>query len=148
MIVFADEHNTLRKNYNEAFAKRMQFFRHGSQEKDMLLRLQEETPKVHPERAAKALSIFDERSSLNHMYDNELEDPYLGLLSGNEPAEEHIEFDGHKMLPSKLKTCCYDGLKNDLDEDLIGKLKSDPIETLKGLSPHVRIIVIKHINHG
>ena len=140
--------NTLRKDHGEAFAKRMQFFRHGSNEKNMLMRMQEETPKVNPEHAAKALSIFDERSGLNHMYDNELEDPYLGLLSGEEQAEETLDFEGHKVFPSKLKNFCYDGLKEELDEELINNLKSNPIETLNKLNPHVRIIVIKHVNHG
>ena len=53
------------------------------------------------------------------------------------------------MLPSHLKGFNFDSLKDLVEDALIQGLKSDPIENLRNLAPHVRLVVLRHVNnHG
>lgn len=137
----------LSERYPQAFAQRMQFFNRDSPERKTLTQLQEETPKTHAIRAAKALEIFDSRTGIDRLYDNELEDPYHALLSPHK-TEKHIKIDGYKLLPSHLKNFDYSSLSDELEDELINSLKFDPIETLNKVQPHIRVIVLRRVQHA
>ena len=137
----------LSHNYPHAFADRMRHFKSGSPERQILMDLQDETPKCGcPERAAKALARFDVKTGLDHLYDNELDDPYRGILSPH-VSEDLIEMDGHKLFPSHIKNFDYSSLNEILSEALMEGFKNNPIETLQHAHPHVRMIIVKKI-HG
>lgn len=138
--------NNLNPHYAHAFAKRMQYFHHDTPERKMLLDMQMETPKHVPELVAKALALFDQKQGLHKLYDNELEDPYFGILSHEKQCENDLEFDGHKVAPSKLHNFDYSGLGELLNDEVIEKLKSNPIDTIRSMEPHVRIIVVRRVN--
>jgi hypothetical protein len=140
--------DNLHKNYERAFMDRMRYFHHGTPERESLLGMQEEAPKHVPENVAKALLHFDHKTGLEKMYDNELDDPFLGLLDFNKGEEEPFICGEHKILPSHLKNFDYNKLDGDFENDFIEKLKADPIHALHEAPEGVKIIVIRRINHG
>jgi hypothetical protein len=138
--------NNLNPHYSQAFASRMQYFDQHAPERHTLLAMQNETPNHLPERVAEALSIFDEKTGLQRYYDNELMDPYYDILSPGDLHEEPVDIDGDTIMPSKLKSFDHMSLSDLLNDELLGGLKIDPINTLKNMNPHVRVIVIKRMN--
>jgi len=135
-------------NYEHAFASRMGYFHHGTPERKILLDMQEDARNHVPENVAKALLHFDNKAGLDKMYDNELEDPYASLLSDSPNCEDPICCGEHHALPSHLHNFNWDNLKDDLEEAFIEKLKHDPISALHEAPDHVKIIVIRRVNHG
>ena len=136
------------KNYESAFADRMGFFHHGAPERSHLLEMQADAKNHVPENVAKALLHFDRKLGLDKMYDNELQDPFLGLLGNDAGAEDPISCDGHHALPSQLRSFNFDKLSQDFEGDFIERLKHDPIGALKDSPNHVKIIVIRRVNSG
>lgn len=133
----------LNKDYPHAFVKRMAYFGDNSPERNILTQMQEETPTC-PEKAAIALSKFDKKTNLDRLYDSELDDPYRGILSPYVP-EDMLDFDGHKILSSKVKNFDYNSLNEVISDALMEALKSNPVEALQNAKPHIRMIVIKRI---
>ena len=105
--------------------------------------MQEETPNC-PEKGARALAKFDANTGLDRLYDNELDDPFRGILSPHVP-EELMNIDGHKLLPSHVKGFDYGSLSEVISEALMEAFKANPIEALQSVKPHVRTIIIKRM---
>lgn len=135
----------LKRDHPHAFAKRMQYFNAKAPERHTLLKMQEEAPNHIPELVAKALAVFDRKTGLHKFYDSELDDPYVGLLSPYE-SEEPLEFDGHHVMPSKLKTFNFDELSDVLGDHVISALKHEPVAALQMAEPSIRMIIIRKIN--
>lgn len=133
----------LNKDYPHAFAKRMAYFGDHSPERELLSKMQEETPTC-PEKAARALAKFDSNTSLDRLYDNELDDPYRGILNPHVP-EDMMEMDGCKLLPSKVKNFDYSSLSEIISDALMEAFKANPIEALQNVKPHVRMIIVKRM---
>lgn len=143
---YAADH--LHPHYEHAFTDRMAYFHHNSPERGMLLEMQEEARNHVPEKLAKALLHFDNKTGLNKMYDNELDDPFLGLLDPKPIEEDVFRCGEHVVLPSRLRNFNYDDLSEDFENDFVEKLKHDPIKALHEAPEHVKIIVIRRVNHN
>ena len=74
--------------------------------------------------------------------------PGKKLVPGCIAVMPEIDFDGESILPSRLKGFNHSSLSDLLNDHLLGGLKLDPINTLKNMHPHVRVIVIKRMNHA
>jgi hypothetical protein len=140
--------NKLNPNFSQAFADRMKYFKSTDPERKILLEMQDEVPNHLPERIAEALAVFDQKTGIHSKYDNEIMDPYYSILSPGDIEESPIQFDGHHILPSKLKGFDFSTLSDILNDHILGGLKLDPINTLKDLNPHVRVIVINRMHHA
>jgi len=140
-------HN-LNPHYPQAFASRMKYFGHNAPERNTLLQMQDEVPNHLAERVAEALHCFDAKTGLDKHYDNEIMDPYFEMLAPGDIQESPLDFDGESILPSRLKGFNHSSLSDLLNDHLLGGLKLDPINTLKNMHPHVRVIVIKRMNHA
>ena len=136
------------KDYETAFAKRMGYFHHGTPERHTLLEMQHDAKNHVPENVAKALMHFDSKAGLDKMYDNELEDPFLGLLGNDHCTEDPISCGSESILPSRLHKFNFDSLADDFESDFVSKLKHDPISALREAPDHVKVIVIRRANHG
>ena len=142
---YAGDH--FKKDYGHAFADRMKYFNHNAPERSTLLKMQEESHSHIPELVAKALGVFDTKTGLHKHYDQELNDPYTDLLSPFEvDNEEDIKFGEHSVPAHKLKKFNFDSLKEILSDDVLSKLKSSPVDTLREVHPSIRVIVVRSIN--
>lgn len=137
--------DNLKKDFGSAFAKRMTFFKDGSNPRSVLLKMQEAAHSHIPEIVAKALHLFDIKSGLNKYYDTEIADPYSDLLTLEDTYKDHVIFDDKKIDINKLKSFNYDNLNDILSETIINQLKLDPIETLSNTDPSIRIIIIRRM---
>lgn len=142
---YAGDH--LKKDYGHAFADRMKHFSSHAPEREALLKMQDEAPNHIPELVAKALSVFDTKTGLHKHYDSTLEDPYCGLLSPFQgDNEEDIKFGEESVPAHKLKKFNFETLKDFLSDDLVEKLKTNPVDALREAHPSIRVIVVRKIN--
>lgn len=142
---YAGDH--FRKDYGHAFADRMKYFPHNAPERETLLGMQEESESHIPELVAKALGVFDKKTGLHKHYDQELEDPYAGLLSPFEADnEDNINFGEESVPLHKIKKFDFDTLKEILSDELLEKMKSNPVDCLREAHPSIRMIVVRKIN--
>jgi hypothetical protein len=137
----------LRRDYHQAFGHRMGYFHHGAPERKMLMEMQDNAHEHVPERVARALTIFDRNAGLDSHYDQDLDDPYSALLTGQEPDADDVEVEGHRIPRHLFQEFNWDSLQDLLAEERLAALKASPLEGLRGMEPSVRMIIIRKIHH-
>lgn len=138
--------DSLNKNYPIAFAKRMKYFHLGHPARKILLQMQERVDKdSRAEDVARALMTFDEKMGINKHYDNEIDDPFVDILS---PYEEEAMMDicGHSIPCKKFNEFDFSSLSDILGDHIMSAMKIDPLSTIHQLDPNVRMIVIRKIH--
>lgn len=87
---------------NVAVCTRMQHWAEDSPERDMLRGLMEKAASVPPEVFCEALRQFDEATGLNHLWDDEIHDPYFSTYGFVKKAEWKWEMGNDRITEEDL----------------------------------------------
>ena len=145
-VVMRYSGDSLNEKYPVAFAKRMQFFPHNHPARNILLQMQEKINKdSNVEDIIHGLLTFDEKMGIDQYYDNEIDDPYVDILSPHK-KEEMITINGHEISKHKFDNFDFSSLSSILSDHILGALKLNPMSTIDQLDPDVKIIVLGKIH--
>jgi hypothetical protein len=135
----------LRPDYMRAFDARRGLFADGSPMRNKVIQIGLSARDVDAETLVAMLKRFDEENGLTARYDDDLLDPYLGLLGDEPPPPREVYRDGDRRLCEEdvAQTRLHEKLKNVVDDRVIRALSNDFGDAMSRLSPGLRVVILK-----
>lgn len=118
----------------------------GDDEKTLLDLVFSKTASLAPEDFARLLGEFDEKTALSRFYGRHVPDPYSSTFAETKVAEFTDSSGGDYVTQADLEHLARSAppvLRRSFDEDLIKRLRADPVGTYKGLSKSLRQVVAR-----